>query len=69
MMNRLNGRYNTIGCGCRTGVVGGVEEIDIRWTYFQILARKSPLPVANNLPVGLGATEMTANGRYQYVIS
>lgn len=28
-------------------------------TYFQILARMSPLPVANNSPWGLGATEMT----------
>jgi hypothetical protein len=29
-------------------------------TYLQILALRSPLPVANNSPVGLGATEMTA---------
>lgn len=28
-------------------------------TYLQILARMSPLPVANRLPMGLGATEMT----------
>ena len=28
-------------------------------TYFQILARMSPLPVANSSPWGLGATEMT----------
>lgn len=28
-------------------------------TYLQILARMSPLPVANRLLVGLGATEMT----------
>lgn len=27
--------------------------------YFQILALQSPLPVANNPPVGLGATLMT----------
>jgi hypothetical protein len=30
-----------------------------RSTYLQILARISPLPVANKLFVGLGATEMT----------
>lgn len=30
-------------------------------TYLQILARRSPLPVAKSFPVGLGATEMTAN--------
>lgn len=29
-------------------------------TYLQILARRSPLPVAKSFPVGLGATEMTA---------
>jgi hypothetical protein len=34
-------------------------------TYFQILARRSPEPVANSLPVGLGATDMTINGRCQ----
>ena len=28
-------------------------------TYLQILARMSPLPVANKLFVGLGATEIT----------
>lgn len=27
--------------------------------YLQILALMSPLPVANRLPVGLGATEIT----------
>lgn len=31
-------------------------------TYLQILARISPLPVANRLLVGLGATEMTRKG-------
>lgn len=30
-----------------------------RKTHLQIRARMSPLPVANRLPVGLGATEMT----------
>lgn len=30
-----------------------------RSTYLQILARMSPLPVANKLFVGLGATEIT----------
>jgi hypothetical protein len=28
-------------------------------THFQILARKSPLPVAKRPPVGLGATDIT----------
>ena len=28
-------------------------------TYLQILARMSPLPVANKSPIGLGATEIT----------
>ena len=32
-------------------------------TYFQIRARKSPLPVAKSLPVGLGATEITVVGK------
>ena len=29
------------------------------FTYFQIRARISPLPVANNVPIGLGATDIT----------
>lgn len=32
-------------------------------TNLQILARISPLPVANRCPVGLGATEMTGKER------
>lgn len=39
-----------------------LEQTDIKiMTYLQIRARISPLPVANRLPVGLGATEMTVN--------
>ena len=41
--------------------VRGEEKDYEKWegTNLQILARISPLPVANNWPVGLGATEMT----------
>lgn len=42
----------------------GVHERDFQ-TYFQILARKSPLPVAKSLPIGLGATEITVSSRCQ----
>ena len=35
------------------------DETEEMETYLQIRARMSPLPVANRLPVGLGATEMT----------
>lgn len=38
---------------------GEMPRHDGKATYFQILARMSPLPVANNSPWGLGATEMT----------
>lgn len=53
--------FDTFKMCMKTIMEKGTFRKEAQRTNLQILARISPLPVAKSCPVGLGATEITAN--------